>query len=161
MPAAFDRTKPAIADTRALTLTEINENFVALWLDAITGGDGNLPWSFAVTAGTNAKPTQIVLSSGTLRVKYDITWGSTGSNYITAITVAYSTNSGGAYDSAHAALTYGYTSGEVTSGNVGSLVLAFVMKLIGLITSGSGSVTAHAALTGTSVHGLGTMSTQN
>lgn len=155
MPAAFDRTKPSIADTRALALGETNENLVALWLNTIGGGDGSQTWSYAVTAGTNAKPTEVILTSGTLRVRFAITWGSTGSNYPTAIAVDYSTNSGSSYDADHATLTYSYASGEITGGNVGSLLLAWLMRTIGALKELEADV---AALSGGS---LGTMSTQN
>jgi hypothetical protein len=154
---AFDVSKPAIADSRTNVVAYARTNGAALLHMVLSGGAGNLAWAFSKTGTT--KPTEMLLSNGTERIRWTLTWGGTGSNYITAITSAYSSNSGGAYDTI-GTFTFTYTSDELSGGNVGSLALASLVWQIGRTLDVIGDLSTHAALTGTSAHGLGTISTQ-
>lgn len=153
---AFDQTKPVISDTRANVVAETNQNIKALRDMIVNGGDGSLAWAWAITAGTNDQPTTIVLSNGTQRQRWVLTWSG---NDITAITASYSSNSGTLYDTI-GTFTFGFSGDDVVSGNVGSFVLAMLVKCISEARDAYGNLSSHSALTGTAVHGLGTMSTQ-
>lgn len=153
---AFDASKPAIADTRANVVAETFQNVNALRDMVVGGGDGSVSWAWAITAGTNDKPTEIVLSSGVLRQRWTLVWSSEN---ITSITFAKSVNSGGAYDTV-GSFTFTRSGDDVTGGNVGSFVLGFLMKVAAEARGSTSGFSAHVAATGTAVHGLGTMSTQ-
>jgi len=154
---AFNPAKPVITDTRLSVVDFARTNPVALTHMVLSGGAGNLAWAFSKTGTT--KPTEMLLSNGTERLRWTLTWGGTGSNYITAITAAYSSNSGGLYDTI-GTFTFTYTSDELSGGNVGSLALANLVWQIGRTLDVIGDLATHAALTGTSAHGLGTIATQ-
>jgi hypothetical protein len=158
---AFDVTKPAGTQTGSAFATSANANDVAAMHGLATGALGSPNWTWSVTGGTNDKPTTVVLTNvadGTKKLRYTIAYGS--GHYASSVTVAYSTDSGSSYPDTIGTFTFTYTSNELTAGNAGSFVLGRLMHAYGFLRSLYTSVSDHAALSGTSVHGLGTISTQ-
>jgi len=155
---AFDGSKPVISDTRGVVVSETNENVRALRDMVIHGADGSLAWTWSITGGTNDVPTTIVLTNGTQRQRWTLTWAA--NTRITSITGAYSSDSGALYDTI-GSWTFGFTGDDVSSGNVGSFILGMLVKCISEARDAYGLGNTHYGLSGTSVHGLGTMSTQN
>lgn len=153
---AFDRATPEISDDRDGVVLETNQNLRALCDMVGIGADGHLAWSMAITAGTNDVPTTIVLSNGTLRRRFVLTWVN---NTITQVVASFSSDSGSNYDTI-GTFTFTFTGDDVTGGNVGSFVLLMLVRLICEARNTRDNLSTHASATGTGVHGLGTMSTQ-
>lgn len=155
---AFDTTKPdGSTQTGAAFSTSANANDTAL-LDML-GESLMQGYAYSQSGGTAEEPTQILLKNGTRWIKLDLTWTS---GNVTGLTVSRSTNSGGVYDTVGSAAVFTYDgSGNLTaSTNWGGLFLKLAMEIVGKYKATRTLYTAHAAATGTSVHGLGTMSTQ-
>lgn len=95
-------------------------------------------------------------------IRATITWGTTGGEEYnpTGIVWDYSADGGGAYDTiATQALTFD-ANGDLTAITGGATALAMLTGLLGHVHRLSDDYTAHAAATGSSVHGLGTIATQ-
>ena len=74
-------------------------------------------WNYSWSGGTAEKPTTMLWSKGVERLRATCTWGTTGGatdNLITAV-FAYSSNSGGAYDTIGTQAVAYDASGNVTS----------------------------------------------
>lgn len=156
---AFSETVPAGSQTGPNFATSANANDMALVHNILAGGAGYQNWAWSVTAGTNDKPTEVLLtnqSDTNKRIKLAITYGS--GHYASAVTASYTSN-GSSYDTI-GSFTFSYTSSELTGGNAGSFVLGRLMHTYGFLRNLYTLVSDHAALSGTSVHGLGTISTQ-
>jgi hypothetical protein len=96
----FDATKPdATTDTGTTFATNTRNNLKAIRDAAIMGG-GFYGWNLAASGGTASQPATLTYSSGTERVKADLTWGTTGgeNGNVTVAVYRYSSNSGGSYD---------------------------------------------------------------
>ena len=61
---ALNTTLPLISRTRQQIVDDTRANIQALRDFLTVGGDGSLAWAWAVTAGTNQKPTTVTLSNG-------------------------------------------------------------------------------------------------
>ena len=157
---AYDSTKPAGTQTGTQFADSALANDRAL-RDAIIMGqmDGFILES--VSGGTASEPTSMVWynSGATDRIRATITWGTTSGSdgQITQIVWAYaasgtdySTSPGGTI----CTQTFTYdSSGNLTATTAGGGFGSWLMSYIGKFTQ-------HAALTGASAHGLGTISTQ-
>lgn len=160
---AFSPTVPAGSQTGPNFATSANANDVALMHGLATGALGSPNWTWAVTAGTNDKPTTVVLTNvadGTKKLRYTIAYGS--GHYASSVTVAYSTDSGGTYPDTIGTHTFTYTSNELTAGNAGSFLLGRVMHVYGFLRSLYTAASDHAATSVASgAHSAGTMAIQN
>lgn len=159
---AFSPTVPAGSQTGPNFATSANANDVALMHGLATGALGSPNWTWAVTGGTNDKPTTVVLTNvadGTKKLRYTIAYGS--GHYASSVTVAYSTDSGGTYPDTIGTFTFTYTSNEITAGNAGSFLLGRVMHVYGFLRALYTSVSDHAALSvGSAPHGVGSIASQ-
>lgn len=104
---AFVPDKPVIADDGDIVINNTRQNLMAL-RDGIVAG-ALKDWDMTKTGTT--EPTEILYSKGTERVRLTITWTSGNP---TTIVYAYSSNSGGLYDTI-GTLTLAYTSGDLVS----------------------------------------------
>lgn len=130
---ALDLTKPD-ATTQTLTQMGTSEraNFYALRDGDFFGGESG--WTYSQSGGTADEPTTMLWSKGTERIRITATWGTTGGNNgnVTSATIAYSANSGTAYDTIETrAATYD-ASGNFTSG-AHTLLLATLQGLPGRV----------------------------
>lgn len=125
-------------------------------------------FEFSITAGTGStrRPQYMYWKNGTGGsapwLRATLTWGTTGGEKYnpTSILWEYSGNGGSSYDTvATQALTFD-SNGDLTAVTGGSTALAMLTGLLGHVHRLSDSYTTHAALTGSSAHGLGTISTQ-
>lgn len=103
MYTKFETGVPLITDTGGEQITDIRNNLEAL-RDAIVAGT-LVDWEQTdVTTtkgtGTDAEPDELIWKKGTEWIRAQITWGTTGGQdgNPTQIIYAYSSNSGGAYD---------------------------------------------------------------
>ncbi len=157
----YNGAKPdPTADNGTAFGTNIRINDAALRDGIILGG---MPgWTYAQSGGSAAEPTQILHSSGTERLKQDLTWAS---GNLTQVISSYSSNSGTAYDVLGTA-TASYSTNDLTAvSSVGSPggISGFVLKImsaLGKITALTSSFNAHTSANGTAVHGLGAMALQ-
>lgn len=113
---AFNKDKPIWgADDGTTTMQHIRNNLAAL-RDMVVAGT-MVGWPATISGGTADQPTQVLHSNGTERLRETITWGTVGgaTGNPQSIVYAYSSNSGGAYDTI-GTITYTYdASGNVTS----------------------------------------------
>lgn len=156
---ALDTSRPVISNVRSADILAMNANQLALRDAIIIGRVAG--WTLSVTNGTGtAEEPQYRLwtNSGNtnqiLRATYTYSSG-----YVTAVTWAYSTNGGGAYDTIASETTTYDGSNNQTAGNNSSL-LSWLYEWIGKLKALRTTVTGHTSATGTSVHGLGSISTQ-
>lgn len=164
--SGFQATKPDGADTGPNVVDDANRNDKAL-RDAIVALMFD-DFEFSISAGTGStrRPQYMFWKNGSGGsapwIRAEITWGSSGGEKYnpTGIVWSYSGDGGGAYDTiATQALTFD-SNGDLTAISGGSTALAMLTGLLGHVHRLSDSYTAHAAATGTAVHGLGSMSTQ-
>lgn len=157
----YNGAKPdPTADNGTAFGTNIRINDAALRDGIILGG---MPgWTYAQSGGTASEPTTITHSSGTERIKQDLTWAS---GNITQVISSYSSNSGTTYDALGTA-TASYSTNDLTAvasagspGGISGFTLK-IMSIFGKFTALAASVTSHLAATGTAVHGLGAMALQ-
>ena len=111
----FDQTKPDGTANGSVTLQHIRENLAAM-RDIVTLGAAP-GWNYSWSGGTADKPTVMLWSRGTERLRSTNTWGTTGgaADNITQAVFAYSSNSGGAYDTIGTQSISYDASGNVTS----------------------------------------------
>jgi len=154
---SLDVAKPAGSQTGPNFATSANANDVALWYYVVMGG--NVPtFVFSKSGGTTEEPAVYLWVSTAQEVRATNTW--TG-GYITQQVWEVSQDTGATW-AAVCTQTYTYdaTTGALTattaSGGMGSMV----NYAIGRLKATRVLYDAHAAATGTAVHGLGTMSTQ-
>lgn len=156
----LDTSKPVISNARSTDIAAINANQLALRDAIIIGRVAG--WTLSVTNGTGTAEepqyrywTNSANTNQVLRAAYTYSGG-----YVTAITWAYSTTgSGGTYDTIAAETVTYDGSNNQTAGSHSSL-LSWLYEWAGKLKALRTLYTAHAAATGTSVHGLGTISTQ-
>lgn len=151
---AFNSAKPVVTDTRQSTIDYIRTNGVALRDGVISG---RVPgWTLSVSGGTAEEPAIRLWSNGTERIRGTYTYSS---GYVTAVTWEYSSTSGSSYD-AICSETASYDGSGNQTGGANSSLLSWLYEWIGKLKALRSLYTAHAAATGTSVHGLGSMATQ-
>ena len=150
----YDATKPASTQTGTAFADSALANDRALRDAVIMGQMDN--FAFSVSGGTAAEPTTMLWKNGSTWLRGTVTWTS---NRITRIVWALSINSGSDYTTspggAICTQTYTYDgSGNLTATTNAGGLNSWLVALIG-------KQTTHAALTGSSAHGLGTISTQS
>lgn len=154
----LDASKPTTAQTRQ-ALTDSTRNNLAALRDNILAGFIT-DWDVAVTGGTSDKPTTITytnLNNTNEKVRETLTWSS---NRLTQRVVEYTANNGGLWDTVDT-LTYTYDgSDNATGGNAGGF-FHWIARIYARLLNAISTLTTHVAGTGTAVHGLGTLSTQN
>lgn len=96
---AFDATKPDATAQNGTQFAQAIRNNQAAMRDAIVCG--TFPWwNFSKSGGTAEQPTTILYKKGTDWLRITLTWGTTGGadGNVTVAVYAFSSNSGGAYD---------------------------------------------------------------
>ncbi len=163
----FDPNKPDPAvDNGSTSCTNSQKNFRAVRDSAIALLFKG--FAYAQSGGTAEEPTTITLTRGTTIIRLTNTWGTSGGSLgqRTKVKAEISYNSGAAYeviqDDAGSASDRTYdASGNLTAAAGSASLLDKVMEWFGKIKALRTSYNAHAAATGTAVHGLGTISTQS
>lgn len=161
---AFDATKPDPA-TQAGTAfgNSAQANDAALRDAAVSGQMEGFLFSQTVGTGSASQPQYFYWKNGTTWIRATNTWDTSGNasnGNLTSQLWELSTNSGGAYDTID---TQGRTydaSGNLTASTGGGGMLDWILAKMCLLKTVIAGLAAHIALTGTSAHGLGTMSTQ-
>lgn len=163
---AFAAANPVGTQTGTAAIDSARTNGLAL-RDAILMGamDG---FVFSVSGGTASQPAIMYWKNGTTWLRASITWGSgTGTDgNPTSIAWDLSINSGTDYTTAPGGAidtqTFTWDSaGNLTATTGAGSWMSWLSGLLGKFKTLNAAYTAHAAATGTSVHGLGTISTQS
>ena len=96
----FDPAKPDAATQNGTQFAQAARDNLKAARDACILGGGFPGWNLAVAGGTAEQPATLTYSRGTERVRATLTWGTTGgeAGNVTVAVYAYSSNSGGAYD---------------------------------------------------------------
>lgn len=114
----FQDSKPVSSDDIGDYTDSIRENLMAM-RDAFISGFGMPGWDYAPTTGTGTteQPQYMIWSKGTEQVRLTLTWGSSGGadGNVTQIVGAYSSNSGGSYDTIGTKAIAYDSDGNVTS----------------------------------------------
>lgn len=162
----FQSTKPAAADTGPTVVADALRNDKALRDATIALMFDDFEFSITAGTGSTRRPQYMYWKNGTGGsapwIRATITWGTTsGEKYNpTGIVWEYSGDGGSAYDTiATQALTFD-ANGDLTAISGGATALAMLSGLLGHVHRLRDDYDAHAALTGSSAHGLGTISTQ-
>lgn len=116
----LDLTKPDGATQNGTqVLQSIRDNQRAL-RDMIVSGFA-AGWAMTLSGGTAGQPAQILKSAGTERLRATLTWGTTGgeAGNVTKSVYAYSSNSGGSYDTV-GTLSISYDSAGYVTGTTWS-----------------------------------------
>jgi hypothetical protein len=111
----FDSTKPTTSQTRQAAIDSIHANEMANRDMAIIGDAKG--WDYSVSGGTAEQPAITYRKNGAEWLRATLTWGTTGgeAGNVTVATYAYSSNSGGAWDTI-GTLTFTYdANGNLTS----------------------------------------------
>jgi hypothetical protein len=157
---AFDPANPAGTQNGTAVPDSARNNGKAV-RDAVLMGamDG---FVFSVSGGTAAQPATMFWKNGVIWMRATITWGAgTGTDgNPTTIVWELSVNSGGVYDTIDTQTFTWDTSGNLTATTGSGSWMSWLSGLLGKVKTVVAGLAAHIALTGTSVHGLGTMSTQ-
>jgi hypothetical protein len=156
----FDPTKPYGGDSGPDIPAKANINDCAL-RDAIVMGLMR-GFTFITAGGTAAQPAAIAWVNGTTVIQAIPTWGSGAGQdgNVTALVWNLSHDSGSTFDTIATSTFTFDTSGNLTAASNSSW-LAWIMSLMGKVYKSGGDIATHTSASGTSVHGLGTLSTQN
>lgn len=160
--SAFNAAKPAGSETGSAVPQSANVNDCALWDASLMLATKGFDWSITAGTGTTVRPQYIFLKNGTRWVRGTCTWGTAGGQKYnpTQIVWELSTNSGAIYDTiATQTFTYDTNGYPTATSGAGSFGVMF-MSLLGHFWRLKDDYAAHAGATGTAVHGLGAMSTQ-
>ena len=150
---ALDVTKPAIGNVRSTDIAAMLANTIDLRDGIITG---RIPGFTLTTASNVEEPAWRQWANGAYVLRATYTYSS---GYVTQVVWSWS-NDTYATNATIATETATYTSTHQTGGANSSL-LSWLYEWIGKLKDLRTLYTAHAAATGTSAHGLGTMSTQS
>lgn len=168
---AFDSTKPAGTQTGPQFATSANANDVALWYAVVAGNAAGFAFSTVVGTGTAEQPQYFVhtnVSNTAIRIRATNTWGSSAGELgnlkqqvwqISTDTGTTPNATGTWADICTQTYTYD-ASGNLTATTAASGTSSWLGYLVGKVKGLVTSLATHAALTGTSAHGLGTLSTQ-
>ncbi len=148
----LDTTAPNAANVRGTDLTAIRNNGLALRDGILMGRIAGFTLSTASNVEEPAWRKWVNASNNAVRATYTYSSG-----YVTQVVWDYAPDN--ATWSTIATETCTYTSTHQTAGANSSL-LSWLYEWIGKLKDLRTLYTAHAAATGTSAHGLGTMSTQ-
>jgi hypothetical protein len=163
---AFNAAQPAGSQTGSAAIDSMRANHLAL-RDAILMGamDG---FVFSVSGGTASQPATMYWKNGTTWLRASITWGAgTGTDgNPTSIAWDLSINSGSDYTTAPGGAidTQTFTwdsSGNLTATTGAGSWMSWLSGLLGKVKTLTNTYYLHSIATGTSAHGLGTISTQS
>jgi hypothetical protein len=150
----LDTARPVVSNVRSTDIAAMNANQLALRDGIIMGRIAG--WTLSVSGGAAEEPLYRLWTKSTEILRGTYTYSS---GYVTQVVWEYSSNSGGAYSSiATETVTYDGSS-NATAGNNSSLV-SWLYEWIGKLKALRTTVSGHTSATGTSVHGLGSISTQ-
>lgn len=159
---SYDSTKPTTASLGTSLPAETLANLNALRDAVIMGKVAGWTGSVVNGSGTAEEPQYKVWSNGVLRIRGTFTYSA---GYVTAITWEYSSDSGSTPNgtgtwSTIASETTSYDGSKNTTGGNNSGLVSWLFEWIGKLKDLRTLYNAHAAATGASAHGLGTISTQ-
>jgi hypothetical protein len=154
---AFDAAKPAGSQTGPNFAASATANDVALWYCVVMGG--NAPGFVASkSGGTTEEPGYYTFTNGAQIVRATNTWTS---GNLTQQVWEVSQDTGGTYASVCTqTFTYDGTTGALTATTGAGGMSSFFGYVVGKLKALKTAYDAHAAATGSSVHGLGTIATQ-
>lgn len=160
----FDSNVPAGADSAADYAVDDLANQRALRDMVITGRVKGFVQSRTTGTGPDAtRPQYITWMNSSLAIGFRMksTWGGTGNYQQTSVEWEWSNDTGGSWTSMGTAQanTFDASDNITASTNSGGFI-TLVMELWTKVLRGVASLASHTAATGTSVHGLGSMSTQ-
>lgn len=164
MTAAYqhpDWDKPVGSDTGPNVPTKARDNLRVLRDGLMTGRVKD--WAFERSNGTGSadEPQYWIFKNTGNNIWFRMT-NTWTSGKITAQLVEWSDDAGASWATVLAAGSIVYDGSlNITSQSVGSGIYVFTLELIAKVKSIASSIAAHIAGTGTSVHGLGSMSTQS
>jgi hypothetical protein len=150
----LDTARPVVSNVRSTDIAAMNANQLALRDGIIMGRIAG--WTLSVSGGAAEEPLYRLWTKSTEILRGTYTYSS---GYVTQVVWEYSSNSGGAYSSI-ATETVTYDGSSNATGGANSSLLSWLYEWAGKLKALRTLYTAHAAATGTSAHGLGTMSTQ-
>lgn len=165
----LNRATPAGTQAGTAVPVSARENLCALADGIIFGALPDYLFSVSVGSGSAEEPQYLYWtnSSANIKLRATLTWGTTGGEdgNIKQMVLDLSINGGTDYTTAPGGnictIVNSYDSnGYLTSSTGGGGMLAFIGYLLGRHKTLWSLVSAHAASSGTSVHGLGTISTQ-
>lgn len=138
---AFDGSKPTWTGAGTQFATDTRNNLAALRDATFFGADAG--WTISQSDGTASEPTTVLYSKGTERIRLTLAWGTTGGakNNITSAAIAYSSNSGGAYDTIETRTPTYDASGNCTGG-MPLVLLGTYMGLPGKLQAAVDRITA-------------------
>jgi hypothetical protein len=153
----FNDAKPVVSDTRQVTIDFARTNGLALRDAVIMGKEPG--WTLTATAGTGTaeQPQFHTWAQGTERVRATYTYTS---GFVTSILWEWSNDSAVSYVTI-ATETRTYDGSNNSTGGANSGFTSWLLEWMGKFLSLRTSFNTHTGTTGTGVHGLGTMSTQN
>jgi hypothetical protein len=157
---AFDETKPAGNQTGPSFAASANANDTALRDACLMGlAEG---FDLTVSGGTAGQPALFYWKKSTTWLRATPTWGSGAGKDGNIVSMAWdlSTNSGSSYDAIGTTALSFDTSGNLTTATGVSGWVAWLWGLMGKAYKLAADLATHVALTGSSAHGLGTISTQ-
>ena len=147
---------PVIGNARSTDIAALKTNMQATRDGIITG---RIPgWTASVTNGTGTaeEPQYRIWANGTERLRGTYTYSA---GYVTQVVWEWSNDSAATWSSI-ATETVTYDGSKNTTGGNNSSLLSWLYEWIGKLKALRTSYNAHVALTGSSAHGLGTISTQ-
>ena len=167
MPSTYnhiDLTKPDPATQAGTAFGNSSRDQIKVAIVALACGELE-GFTYSQSGGTAQYPGIQLLTNGVYRIRRTLTWGNgtpAGTlNNITAAVLEWSDDSGGTYVTVASETRTYDTNGNLTATTAASGMMAFAEALYGRFSVLNTSFTAHAAATGTAVHGLGTMATQS
>lgn len=161
----FDNSKPSASVNGTTFATDVRAQLAAIRDATFFGADSG--WTYSQSGGTADRPTTMLFSKGTERMRYTLAWGTSGGpdGNVTSCTIAYSSNSGSSYDTI-ATRTPSYDANGNCTGGMPLLLLPTMMAMPGKLKSilatiaGLGSTYALRSLTlsaGTGIVGGGNL----
>lgn len=152
----LNTAQPTAGGVRSSDLAAINANQIAVRDGIITG---RIPgWTASVTNGSGSaeEPQYRIWANGVLRLRGTYTYSG---GYVTQVVWEWSNDSAATW-AAIATETVTYDGSKNVTGGANASLLSWLYEWIGKLKALRTSYNAHAAATGASVHGLGTIATQ-
>lgn len=157
----FDATKPdPTVDDGTDGYNNARTNLTALRDAIVMGQMQGFLFSKTDGTGTAEQPQYFLFTKGATIVRGTVTWETTGAKAGNIAQIVWELDTGAGYDAiCTQTFTYDGSANLTATTGAGGLVAWFLMYLA-RIKKAITDLAAHVAATGSSVHGLGTMSTQ-
>jgi len=154
----FNPATPAGTQTGTAAVDSMRNNLIAL-RDSIIGGFV-VGFTYAAQAGNSIPelPQFQTWSNGALRLRATNTWSGT---FCTQTLWEFSSNSGGSYDPIVTEVRVYDINGNLTTTTGSGGIMSWLHGVAGRFQQSLAVLVAHLSGTGSAVHGLGTISTQN